>query len=133
MKMSHGNMIENEKCYICLENLDGVYTSPLYNHGNRNHLKCGCLDRYHRHCLNTWLSIQNKCPICKKKINETENMVCVINNNNNEINYHDDDFELEVDDNYIFYNPLVYFIFVYIVYLTILLSINYFIYNYFLK
>jgi hypothetical protein len=33
--------------------------------------------------------------------------------------YEDEDFELEVDDNDIFYNPLVYFISVYISYLCI--------------
>jgi hypothetical protein len=117
MKTTYGNMIEIEKCYICLENLndDVVYRFPLY------HLKCGCLNRYHTHCLSTWLSIQNKCPICKKKINETQNIDDgVINNDLN-----DDDFDLEVDDNDIFYNPLASFIFVYIVYFIILLSINY--------
>ena len=33
--------------------------------------------------------------------------------------YEDEDFELEVDDNDIFYNPLVYFISIYISYLCI--------------
>ncbi len=116
MKMTYGNIIEIEKCYICLENLDDdVYRLPLY------YLKCGCLNRYHTPCLDTWLSIQNKCPICKKKINETQNIDdgVIINELNG------DDFDLEVDDNDIFYNPLACFIFVYIVYFIILLSINY--------
>ena len=98
-----------EKCYICLENLDGV---P----GN---LKCGFFNRYHTNCLQTWLLIQNECPICKKKMNENKN------NNRDD----DDDFELELDDNDIFYNPLVYFISVYIIiYFIAFFSINHFIY-----
>ena len=96
-------MFENERCYICLENLDDAYRfTSCNNDNNSNHLKCGCINRYHTRCLNTWLSIQNKCPICKKKINEIE---C-----------DDLEFELELDDNDIFYNPLVYFILVYIFY-----------------
>ena len=86
-----------EKCYICLENLDGV---P----GN---LKCGCFNRYHTNCLQTWLLIQNECPICKKKMNENKN------NNRDD----DNDFELELDDNDIFYNPLVYFISIFHIYI----------------
>jgi hypothetical protein len=126
-------MIEIEKCYICLENLDDVYRFPF--DCNRSHLKCGCLNRYHTPCLNTWLSIQNKCPTCKKKINdiETINGGIIIDNNHNEIN--DDDFDLEVDDdNDIFYNPLAYFIGVYIVYFIVLFLMNHFLFYYlFLK
>lgn len=113
-----------ERCYICLENLvDDVngFTSSNScndnNNNNNNNLKCGCFNRYHIHCLDTWLSIKNKCPICKKKINETE----------------EDEFELEVDDNDIFYNPLLYFITVYFIYFIVLFSINHFIYIYFLE
>lgn len=130
MKTTYGNTIDIEKCYICLENLDDMYGFPF--DCNHTHLKCGCLNRYHTPCLNTWLSIQNKCPICKKKINETETTDGIIsNNNNNEINDDNDDFDLEVDENDIFYNPLAYFIFVYIVYFMVLFSINYLLYSYF--
>ena len=128
MKNAYGNTIEIEKCYICLENLDDVYRFPF--DCNRSHLKCGCLNRYHTACLNTWLSNQNKCPICKKKINdiETINGGIIIDNNHNEIN--DDDFDLEVDDNDIFYNPLAYFIGVYIVYFIVLFLMNHFLFYY---
>jgi hypothetical protein len=99
-----------ERCYICLEN--------LYDHCHN--LKCGCLNRYHTNCLETWLLIQNKCPICKKIINETQIQAKNYNLNTNDNNdYEEDNFELEVDDNDIFYNPLVYFISVYISYLCI--------------
>jgi Ca2+/Na+ antiporter len=55
----------------------------------------------------------------KKKMNENKN------NNRDD----DDDFELELDDNDIFYNPLVYFISVYIIiYFIAFFSINHFIY-----
>lgn len=91
-----------ERCYICLENLYDVS-------GN---LKCGCFNRYHTNCLETWLLIQNECPTCKKKINEIKN-----NNRDEDENSDDEDFELELNDNNIFYNPLVYFISVYIIYL----------------
>jgi len=108
-----------ERCYICLENLNDV-------DGN---LKCGCFNRYHTNCLETWLLIQNECPICKKKMNEIKN-----NNRDEEENVdHDDDFELEVDDNDIFYNPLVYFISVYIVYFIVLFLFHHFIYLFFMK
>lgn len=95
-----------EKCYICLEKLYDVC----------DNLKCGCVNRYHTMCLDTWLLVKNKCPICKKKINE-------IKNDN-------------VDDNDIFYNPLAYFITVlsvYIIHFILLFSINHFIYIYFSK
>ena len=92
-----------ERCYICLENLYDVS-------GN---LKCGCFNRYHTNCLETWLLIQNECPTCKKKINEIKN------------NSRDED---ENSD-----NPLVYFISVYIIYFIALLSINHLIYIYFKK
>jgi hypothetical protein len=112
-----------EKCYICLENLDDVS-------GN---LKCGCINRYHTNCIHTWLLVKNECPICKKKINEHKTQ----NENNNgdeeENGDDDDDFELEVDDNDIFYNPLVYFISVYIVYFIALFLFNHFIYLFFMK
>jgi hypothetical protein len=75
-------------------------------------------------CLDTWLLVKNKCPICKKKINENETQ----NKNDDE-----EDDELVVDDNDIFYNPLVYFISVYIVYFIVLFSINHFIYLFFMK
>ena len=81
--MNNDNSLE--MCYICLENL----VLDL----NNKYLKCGCLNRYHTDCLYAWCVVQNKCPICRKKIN---------------------DLDLEVrdnDDNDIFYNPLVYFIF----------------------
>lgn len=108
-----------ERCYICLENLDDTS-------GN---LKCGCFNRYHTNCLETWLLIQNECPICKKKMNENKN-----NNRDEEENGDDDDnFELELEDNDIFYNPLVYFISVYIVYFIVLFLFNHFIYLFFMK
>jgi hypothetical protein len=61
---------------------------------------------------------------------ETQN-----NNNRDEEENGDDDnyFELEVDDNDIFYNPLVYFISVYIVYFIVLFLFNHFIYLFFMK
>ena len=82
--------IEVEHCYICLENLNIKY----YN--DNKYLKCGCLNRYHAECLHEWAENQNKCPICRKKIEEDKND----NDNNN--------FDLEVNNG--FY-PLVYFIF----------------------
>jgi len=110
-----------EKCYICLENLDGV----------PDNLKCGCFNRYHTNCLETWLLVQNECPICKKKMNEHETQ----NNNNRDEEENGDDFELELelDNNYIFYNQLVYFISVYIVYFIVLFLFNHFIYLFFMK
>jgi hypothetical protein len=110
-----------ERCYICLENLDNVS-------GN---LKCGCFNRYHTNCLETWLLIQNECPTCKKKINEIKN-----DNHDEEEegrDNDDEDFELELDDNDIFYNPLAYFISIYIIYFIVLFSINHFIYSFFMK
>jgi hypothetical protein len=109
-----------ERCYICLEN--------LYDYCDN--LKCGCLNRYHTNCLETWLLIQKKCPICKKIINEMQTQA------KNNFNYNDneeDNFELEVDDNDIFYNPLVHLIYVYIVVFIVLFSINHIIYIYFSK
>ena len=96
-----------ELCYICLENLES-------NMDHNYVLKCGCFNRYHITCLDTWLSIQNKCPTCKKKINETQNSN----------DYIHDDFDLEVDDNDIFYNPLVHFI-LYFIFVNILYCILY--------
>ena len=90
--------IEEEKCYICLENLNIKYFN------DNKYLKCGCLNRYHTECLDEWAEIQNTCPICRKKINDIEE---------------DNNFDLEVDNNDIFYNPFVYFIFY-------ILSISYF-------
>ena len=58
--------IEEEKCYICLENLNIKYFN------DNKYLKCGCLNRYHTECLDEWAEIQNTCPICRKKINEIE-------------------------------------------------------------
>jgi hypothetical protein len=58
--------IEEEKCYICLDNLN----INCYN--DNKYLKCGCLNRYHTECLDEWAEIQNTCPICRKKINEIE-------------------------------------------------------------
>jgi hypothetical protein len=79
-----------ETCYICLEKLN----INCYN--DNKYLKCGCLNRYHAECLYEWAEIQNKCPICRKKINEIEE-----DNDNN--------FELEVDDHDIFYNQFVFY------------------------
>lgn len=98
-----------EMCYICLEKLDDAC---IYYSGQK--LKCGCLNRYHTICLNTWLLIQNKCPICKEKINETENKNDDDNNDHNHgVHEEDDNFELEVDDSCMFYNPIVCFISMY--------------------
>ncbi len=74
------------------------------------------------------------CPICKKIINETQIQGKNYNLNTNDNNdYEEDNFELEVDDNDIFYNPLVYFISIYIIYFIALFSINHLIYIYFSK
>ncbi len=119
MKIMNAECIE--WCYICLEKLDDVS-------GN---LKCGCFNRYHTNCLETWLVIKNVCPTCKKKINEIKND----NHDEGEEDGNNDneDFELEVDDNDIFYNSLVYFIYVYIVYFIVLFLFNHFIYLFFMK
>jgi hypothetical protein len=74
--------IEVENCYICLEKLN----MNCYN--DNKYLKCGCLNRYHTECLCEWIEIQNKCPICRKKINDIEE---------------DNNFDLEVDNNDFFY------------------------------
>ena len=129
--MNHDKYTE---CYICLEKLYDLC----------DNLKCGCVNRYHTMCLDTWLLVKNKCPICKKKINENETQNKNDDEEDDEDDEEDDDeedddeedddtFELDlvlvVDDN----NPLVYFISVYIVYFIVLFSINHFIYLFFMK
>ena len=110
-----------ERCYICLENLN----TKCYNN---KYLKCGCLNRYHINCLYAWCVVEKKCPICKKKINETQNQD---EEHGDFDDYEEDNFELELDDNDIFYNPLYYFISVYIVHFIVLFSIDRIIYTYF--
>jgi hypothetical protein len=96
---------ETEMCYICLENLNMI----CYN--DNKFLNCGCLNRYHIECLHEWSEIQNKCPTCRKKINEIQHME------------EDNNFDLEVDDNDFFYNSLTsifYFLFSFCLFATIL-------------
>jgi hypothetical protein len=102
-----------ERCYICLEKLNEECDK----------LKCGCFNRYHAICLDAWIAVQNKCPICKKKIIEMQSPIKNYNNHN----YN------EEDNNDIFYNPLVRFIYVYIVYFIVLFLFNHVIYLFFMK
>ncbi len=108
-----------ERCYICLENLNQEYDK----------LKCGCFNQYHTICLDAWIAVQNKCPICKKKIIEMQSPSknYNLNHNDNDDN-EEDNIELELHDNHIFYNPLVYFVSVYIVYFIVLYILWYFIF-----
>ena len=102
---------ETEICYICLDNLDFTF-------GN---LKCGCFNRYHTICLEKWLLLENNCPICKKKINETQMQ-------NKNINRDDED---NMDN--IFYTINKYELYQLVVYFILLLSVNHIIYICFLK
>lgn len=50
----------NDNCSICLENIKS---------GNKVRiLECG--HNYHQECLDTWLRINDTCPICRDKISE---------------------------------------------------------------
>ena len=58
---------EIETCYICLENIH-ENAENAENADRNKYLICGCFNRYHNYCLETWCSLHNKCPFCKKKI-----------------------------------------------------------------
>ena len=79
--MSHD---EFEHCYICLESIDN------HTFNDNKFLICGCLNRYHNQCIETWYKLHNKCPICKKIMNQEE------------------DLSLAVDDYDIFYPKFMY-------------------------
>merc|ERR1719215_1611593 len=52
---------EDKKCMVCMEafaNGDELRTLP-------------CLHRYHRSCIDEWLSRSRECPICKRDITDT--------------------------------------------------------------
>jgi hypothetical protein len=103
-----------ERCYICLEKLNDECDK----------LKCGCFNRCHTICLDAWITVQNKCPICKQKIIEMQTPTKNYNFNDNDNEEDNFELELELDDNDIFYNPLVYFVSVYIVYFIVLFLNN---------
>ena len=49
----------NQECAICLTELDE-------SKEDIENISIGtCLHAFHKKCLNTWLSRNNKCPICK--------------------------------------------------------------------
>ena len=85
--MSHGGF---EYCYICLESIDN------HTFNDNKFLICGCLNRYHNQCIETWYKLHNKCPICKKIMNQEEGM------------NQEEDLSLVVDDYDIFYPTFMY-------------------------
>ena len=51
-------------CLICMENL----TNEII------YLNCTCNYSYHTKCINKWLNISFKCPICKKKFSQKKSV-----------------------------------------------------------
>lgn len=60
-------MIQLNKCIICLQDID--------NSDNIKSLNCYCEYNYHNECINKWLNINNTCPVCRKILKNTYNIM----------------------------------------------------------
>jgi len=50
---------EKEECIICLDEVEQEWK------------ELECHHRYHKKCINTWITINNQCPVCKRHIHES--------------------------------------------------------------
>ena len=57
------NLIENEVCSICLENMEI---------GSEARSLPGCSHRFHTECINDWLIRRPHCPYCRRQITQAE-------------------------------------------------------------
>ena len=56
--------LDGLRCSICLEGIENLKKSRvLHAKEYRGH-------RFHRHCINEWLTIENSCPICKRVVTD---------------------------------------------------------------
>ena len=57
-RLKEKKILEEANCSICLEKIEK----------NTKILKINCKHKFHTKCLDSWLKINNKCPLCRKKI-----------------------------------------------------------------
>lgn len=66
---NNNNLIEEEKCAICLNSLEEV-DNPTY-------IIEECSHKFHTNCLFKWFRIKDSsCPLCRNSINENQNIGC---------------------------------------------------------
>jgi uncharacterized CHY-type Zn-finger protein len=67
----------NLECLICYETTDDNNEYPIIINNNQQIFKKNCLCNLTTHiiCLNTWLTLKNSCPICRKSIIEKKNNI----------------------------------------------------------
>lgn len=58
LSLPHVPVTTTEPCAICLDSLDKVATATL--------LPCGHL--FHSECVDSWLQVKPKCPVCRRSI-----------------------------------------------------------------
>ena len=52
--------IEQEECIICLDSIEKEWRTLACNH------------HYHKKCIERWMRVSERCPICMRNINEIE-------------------------------------------------------------
>ena len=53
-------MEEKEECSICLDEVETIWR------------KLGCQHRYHKKCIEEWMRVSERCPLCMKNIRRSE-------------------------------------------------------------
>jgi len=81
---------ETKECVICLDDIETEWRNLECHH------------RYHKSCIENWIAIRAKCPMCMKSIKE---------NNINEININDINNSLIEEMHYIAIRRFMIFIF----------------------
>lgn len=59
IKQSRENLLHIDSCCICQEHFDPART--------KKRISCGH-DQFHTVCINKWLDLSRKCPICKQLV-----------------------------------------------------------------
>ena len=83
-------------CPICIEKLeenrDGNVNGNGNGNGNRNIKKLACNHLFHENCINRWIEINSKCPLCLRPVindNDNDNKKEIPGRNHrNHRNYH---------------------------------------------
>ena len=65
----HKQPLEKEECIICLDEVETEWR------------ELECHHRYHKQCIENWITIRAKCPMCMKNIKETK----IVERNDNQI------------------------------------------------
>ncbi len=66
----NSNAQETKECVICLDNVDTEWRDLECHH------------RYHKSCIENWIAIRAKCPMCMKSIKEKIDEINEIHINN---------------------------------------------------